>query len=197
MTIAQNEKVKIINRDLNKLLDSFVAEWENARNKSWNEYITALPAGSRLPAMQDTIVRQEDRAAFLEKAVEYFNKADVLINSGRSMIIDELTKAPSEEAVRTIEMLKLRENISDIELKSLMDKYGDNPQTYNAIRSIAQKQERFIFPENIFDAELNRVDICRDNLRAFFNATGSKTVGRAYFVKMVIDEAFPAEGLLV
>lgn len=183
-------KFKSLNEQLKKIIDDFMKEYERAKENSWSAYVRDLPVNGTVPG-RDTIIRAEDRTAFTETCARYYETGENIILKARDIVLEELTKAPTEEAVRTVEMLKLRDNISEAELAALMDKYGDNPQTYNAIRSIALKQKIYIFEENEHEDRLKKIDIVRENLQRFFVPNGSKTAGVIYIINTLIDEAFP------
>ena len=152
MTI--NEKT---NKELKSIISQFKDSYRIACDSSRNEYIKTLSAGARVPK-EGILYGDERRQEFESMCAGYRDKALALLNKVLSDLHDKMTEAPSTDAVNSITLLGLRKHISQSEIENLLERYGDNPQAWNTIVSIARDHDIHAFNDHPIKRQIEAVD---------------------------------------
>lgn len=188
-----NEKV---NKELKSIISQFKDSYQIACDSSRNAYMKTLPAGARVPK-EGILYGDERRQEFESMCAGYRDKALALLNKVLSDLHDKMTEAPSTDAVNSITLLGLRENISQSEIENLLERYGDNPQAWNTIVSIARDHDIRAFSDHPIEGQISAInDLSRSLERVLSTrsaSAGHATDGFLSMVEMQIDEVFPAE----
>lgn len=191
MTI--NEKT---NKELKSIISQFKDSYRIACDSSRNEYMKTLSAGARVPK-EGILYGNERRQEFESMCAGYRDKALALLNKVLSDLHDKMTEAPSTDAVNSITLLGLRKNISQSEIENLLERYGDNPQAWNTIVSIARDHNISSFGDHPIEGQISDInDLSRSLERVLSTRSaidGHATDGFLSMVEMQIDEVFPAE----
>lgn len=191
MTI--NEKT---NKELKSIISQFKDSYRIACDSSRNEYMKTLSAGARVPK-EGILYGDERRQEFESMCAGYRDKALALLNKVLSDLHDKMTEAPSTDAVNSITLLGLRKNISQSEIENLLERYGDNPQAWNTIVSIARDHNLSYFGNHPIEGQISAInDLSRSLERVLSTRSaidGHATDGFLSMVEMQIDEVFPAE----
>ena len=90
------------------------------------------------------IIGDAERQAFEERAAKYRSKGYDVIDSTRAAIRAQMGKAPSADAVNAVSMLSHRTDLTKEDVDALVDAYGSNYLTYEAIRDVAAQHEIFL-----------------------------------------------------
>lgn len=135
---------------------------------------------------------------FDEKAKGYRTAASEILEAEKKAVIKKINKAPSQDAVNVLNVMKLRDNITADQINSLIDEYGDNVIFYEAARDLAnQKGLRTdnIFSEHPVREQLARVEAAErsviKSLVPMDTERGHNTEAYQMLVEQYIDSAFP------
>ena len=66
---------------------------------------------------------------------------DKEINDSLVVLSNDIAEAPSDEAIRALQVANMRTSITADEIDFMMNKYGKNVQAYNALKDIAAKHK--------------------------------------------------------
>lgn len=131
---------KKIRDSLKELTERFRSGYCSAAKSSWEHHVKTLPIGQAVPPKGE-IYGTENKAAFDELCRDITAQGRDIIGGVKAEVSEMMTAAPTEEAVNTINMLKLRDNVSEDEFARVMEKYGsDNYQAAKAISHVAHEQ---------------------------------------------------------
>ena len=103
-----------------------------------DELRQGLTPGSKFPAIQG-ITTENQRNIMREKAADLRAEAMVEVNKIRDAVIAEKTAAPSEDAVRFLTLMSMREHVSQEEIDEAVNAYGDNYSATRALNKIARE----------------------------------------------------------
>lgn len=184
------------NRDLKSVLSSFRSSYKMACESSRVEYIKTLSPGARLPEA-GKIYGNDAREEFKSLCRGYQQRVCEISEKYVDELKEEATTAPSTDAVNSITLLSLRNNISENEVRDLLDRYGDNVQAYKAIKSIAVEKGIRVFNDHPIDAEIADVEamskvLCREMSNACL-ANKVFSDGIISALEAQVDRAVPAE----
>lgn len=155
--------------ELKKLLHDFYDGYQKASEESRKKYLTTLPQGTKVPE-PGALYSNEDREQFNKKVLEFNEKVRTLVDLGIQELKDKLTAVPSEEAIKSIELLNVRAPINGEEYKLYLEKYGDNTQCRDTIISIARRNgvELFGDYEDTYD-QIDRLKNLERSIRGNFD----------------------------
>lgn len=108
-----------------------------------DDYMANIKPGQTVPhviPLSDKSKKDIDSA--LRKAR---NTIDNEINDVLKTIMDDIAEAPSDEAIRALQVANMRTSITDDEIDFMMNKYGKNVQVYSALKDIAVKHKFYNF----------------------------------------------------
>ena len=181
-------------KQLKALVAEFVEKYREAAAKSHEEYIKNLKPGedAHIPA-EEYIIGDAPRREFFSYCMDLQKKVDEILSGLAEKERDERTAPPSEEAVRIINLLYLRSDVTEDELNDLMNRYGDTYQARKAMLDIAHRNEIYSLDDKFFDNGSAMEDLSRV-LRGWFtlDATDRKQVTDGYraAIEKQIDVAF-------
>lgn len=163
-----------LKRDLRKVMGELKEQYDTIAEQSWNDAVNKLQPGEPVPK-RGTIYGPDNIQAFNSKRSELQKKANGMIEDFISSIKTQSAAAPSDEALRSVQMAALidpdtvgREAYADM-LDGLTLKHGDL-LSYEAIRSIAKKADINDFqPHQGVKALQAKHDLPR-NVNNFFNS---------------------------
>lgn len=89
-------------------------------------------------AKQRVELEREQNEIFSKLTGETRKEVRELIDSKKDKIIEMLETPPSEETVRLLEVLRMRDNLTDVEIQSLLPSFFGNYQAIKALESIAE-----------------------------------------------------------
>lgn len=189
-------KSSIINRDLKQILSEYKDEYRIICSTSREKYMQTLPVGSQIPK-EGMIYGQEYKQVFDESCKGYQAKAYKILSDAHSELKKEATEAPSTEAVNSLALLNMRKDITETEIEDLINRYGDNPQVWKTIRSIAGENGIRVSDHPI-NEQIRNIEGLMHTLNSTLSvASASKGHAGDGFLSMVamqIDDAFPVEG---
>lgn len=132
-----------LKRELKKVMGELKEQYNTISEKSWNEAVSKLQPGEPVPK-RGKIYGTDNIRAFNSKRNELQKKANGMIDEFIHSIKTQSAAAPSDEALRSIQMAALidpdsvgREAYADM-LDGLSLKHGDL-LSYEAIRSVAKR----------------------------------------------------------
>ena len=128
-----NAELKAIMRDYNKT-------FRDLSNAEYNEKLLSLKPGENAPTKGKLTGTRRERME--NKAAECRSKVADILNREMTEVNKKLTAAPSTEAVNTITLFNMRDSksITPEMINTLLDEYGDNVQSYEAIKDIAKQK---------------------------------------------------------
>ena len=188
--------MKNVNQQLKDIFSKFTREFQKAQENSRIEELKTMRPGSVVPD-SGKIFGDNARAAFKDTCEELRGKVQEVIGMERERVKKEITEAPSVEAVNSISLLNMREDVPKEEIDNLIERYGSNYQAYQALSSIAKKNGHFWIGDHPLGKRLRDMDeleanICReiDILKA---ESGHASPAFESVVGMTIDNVFPAD----
>lgn len=183
------------NYRLKQILDKFAAEYNAAAEASRVALMQSGQAGGLIPE-PGHLYGNEAKAAFDAKAREYQQQADAILDTQASAIRAQIAAAPTQEAVRVVQMLQLRDELSADEVSELLRTYGGNAQSYKAIASVAAARKVRV-PPCPLDEELKALlefqASLRNTLTTHSAEAGHAGDGFIAWMKMFVDKALPAQ----
>lgn len=183
------------NKELKKIMSDFNETYKAICAKSREDYIKSLGPGAMIPNNGPMIYTEDGKNYFTEECRKYKAKAHEILDTHVRDLKNKITEAPSTDAVNSITLLKLRDSITEKEISDLMERYGDNVQAYNAIKSIAYAHNIKSFGDHPLNARLENVEALTENIDKTI-APWNKYISDGYigFLGMDIDSVFPTEG---
>lgn len=184
---------KLINERLKSEFRRYCDEYSRLSEAAKNDYLKSMKPGERVPA---TVALSGEYADRFQNTINSIKEnVDSLLKPIEDKLEASITEAPSQDATNTIMLLSARKNIDQAEIDRLVNKYGDNVQSYNAIRDIAS-QHKIYLGEHPVLADLEAVKTISGSTAGFsvMNANNGKaSPGLVSFIEMSIDNAFPSE----
>lgn len=187
---------KEANFRLKNIIDKFGEHFKEIAEKSRIDLIQSSSGGAMIP-LAGRIYGNEYKASFEESCKEYQAEATQIMDEIISSTLAELTRAPSDEAVNIVQMLRLREELNSDEVYSLLAVYGKNAQAYKAITSVAAAKGVRVTPCPI-DKELKELEEFKKQILDTLTLSGAER-GHAtesflsFFKSMSIDTVLPVE----
>ena len=184
------------NYQLKNILDKFAKDYQTTAEASRVAFMQSAKGGDMIPA-PGHIYGNDYKARFEERCKGYQAEADGVLSGIIADVRARATEAPREEAVRIVQMLQLREDLTADEVNNLLSVYGDNAQAYKAIASVAASKDVHVPPCPI-DEELKALeDLQRDMAKTLTlsSAEGGHVTGNflSFFASMNIDPILPTE----
>lgn len=188
------------NKGLKVILNDYVSDYNRICEESRRAYVATLAPGAVVPPA-GRIYTEDDKQRMEALADGYRNKAATIIDGIMQELKDELTAAPSSDAVNTITLLRMRDEIKPGEVRDLLDKYGDNPQAHKTIISIAMDKGCHLDPFTDYTHPAERMGARVEDLKASIenyidpdktSNTLANIEGSRAFMDMNIDSALPA-----
>ena len=183
-----------INKDLKSLVSQFKDGFRIKCDSSRNAYMKTLSPGAPMP-LEGRIYGDGNRQEFESECMGYRNKAREILGDYLGDLKKKATEAPSTDAVNTISLLNMRSNITEREIDDLLTRYGDNPQAWRAINSIAIDHDIRVFKDHPVYEEISTVEDLGASLDKAISLqsaeSGHASDGYIALVNAQIDGAFP------
>lgn len=184
------------NYELKVILDKYVQDYTQTAEASRNAFMQSSKGGDMIPA-PGRIYGNDYKAQFEERCRGYQAKAEKILDGVIADIRAKATEAPSDEAVRVVQMLQLREDLTADEVYNLLYVYGNNAQAYKAIASVAASKGVRVIPCPI-DVELKALeDLKREILKTLtiYSAEGghANESFMSFFKSISIDAVLPTD----
>lgn len=185
------------NKELKSILSQFKDSYRIACDSSRNAYMKTLSAGAQVPK-EGMIYGEDRRREFESMCAGYRDKALEILNKVGTELREKATEAPSTEAVNSITLLNMRKNITEDEIDNLLTRYGDNPQAWETIVSIARDHDIHAFNDHPIKRQIEAVDGLARTMERTISAQsangGHASDGFLAMIEMNIDDVFPIEG---
>lgn len=184
------------NYQLKNILDKFVKDYQTTAEASRVAFMQSAKGGDMIPA-PGHIYGNDYKAQFEDRCREYQTEAETVLTNIIADARAKATEAPSAEAVRVVQMLQLREDLTADEANNLLSVYGDNAQAYKAIASVAASKDVHVPPCPI-DEELKALDDLQRDMAMTLTLSSAER-GRttdsflSLFASMNIDPTLPTE----
>lgn len=182
------------NFQLKQLVDEFGSAFHTISEASRTALMTSLKGGDMIP-VPDKLYGNEYRAQFTDRCREILDAAVAIIDEQTDAIKASMAEAPSADAVNTVQMLALRDDITADEINVVLEKYGENYQAAKAIISVAASKGLRGWSCSA-DSRLEDLENLRSVMRRTINATsaenGHASNGYLEMLKLQIDSALPA-----
>ena len=182
-----------INKELKDVMHDFNEAYKFFCRTSREQYMKNLPAGSPVPA-EGRIYTEESKNLYAVECTKLRDRARASLAKATSELKKNTTEAPSAEAVNSINLLKIRSDITEGEIMDLVDRYGSNVQAYKAIRSIAKENKIHVLGEHPEDIEMQNIENLSSSIDKAIVPTNDRiSDGLVAMFNMSIDQTFPVE----
>ena len=182
------------NFQLKQLVDDFGRAFQTISEESRTALLRHSTAGERIP-VPGRLYGNEYRAQFTARCDEIRGAVAAVINEQIDNIKAAMAEAPSAEAVNTVQMLALRDDIADDEIDIVLGKYGDNYQAAMAIISVAASKGLHGWSCTV-EKQLADLEALLSTMRRTMTATsaenGHASSGYLEMLKIQIDFVLPA-----
>ena len=183
---------------LKELIDGFAKEFAGVADASRTEHMKTLKPGDRTP-VDGKIYGENYRSRLAETAQQKGDEARALIEERENEIMQLMAAAPSQDAVNTISLLKMRNSLSEEELNAAFDAYGDNYTAYQVLADIAKDNKIPVVGEHPLKAEAEGLAALKRTLRNVFAVStaesGRLTAGYLAMLEAQIDGVENNKGL--
>ena len=133
-------QIRDAKKSIKEELRNLLKNCENISADSRAEYVRSMPSGSLV--VPDAYLYTEGAKADIEKATTKAREnIKATLDGLYSKISDEVTAPPTQDAVNTIQLLKMRNNISADEFILYANKYGNNALVNSMLSEIAKDKE--------------------------------------------------------
>ena len=186
------------NKELKAITSAYAKDFKNICERSREERLKSLQPGDPMPR-EGVLYGDDARERFMTRAAAHRAKALSIVDGELAKLKDEMTKAPSTDAVNTLTLLKMRNKITPEDLRPIMERYGDNNQVYDTLRDIAAQHEirDYAFESNPLRVKAEKLNGLKsslnNNLRIDRAEKGYANDGFMSFLDAVIDDALPEE----
>ena len=181
------------NEEIKRLVSDFADRYKVACESSRAEHMKTLLPGSKVPS-DNHLYGEEAKAEFNSIAKGLRDQALALIEKDEKETRAKLTAAPNEEAVKVCTLLKMRDDVTREEINDLISEYGDNPQTYKAITSIAREKNIKGFNLHPVEEHLLALDDMKSSVNRYFSLAnaenGHSSPAYVACMNMAIDGTF-------
>lgn len=130
-------KNDLIRKQLKNYVHEYADTYAAMADNCFKRRCAMLRPGQPAPA-RDLPLDRESREEFGEVCADLRRKVNDLLDGVAENYTAEVTKAPSDEAVKLITVLKAVGTVSEGDLAAYLEKYGDNYTVYVALREIAK-----------------------------------------------------------
>lgn len=187
---------KKTNAELKALVKQFNEGFRINTEMSRDAHIHTLPTGSKIPE-EGKFYDNATRALFAGTCEQLRTKAREILDTQLQKIKTEAIESPADDAVNAIKLLSMRKNITEGEVDSLLQRYGDNVQAYKTIVDIAEDHGLHGWARHPIDAQMQDVEDLAGTLDRAFTVSNAE-MGRASngfcsVLDMQIDNVFSAE----
>ena len=184
------------NAELKKIAREFNQKFNFYSEESYNEKLLSLKPGESAPIKGQ--LTGSYRKAMEDFAAECRRKTADIMDRELTEVNKKLTEAPSNDAINSIALFNMRnpQALNEGMVRTLLDKYGSNPQSYEAILDIAaQKGIRLDFNGSahpLREQQANIEALGKSLSKAFTvrNAEDRHSTGFNSFIEMTIDQTF-------
>lgn len=136
-------KTEVMNK-ISKNMRAAKEAYERYTEQSWNSAVAKVRPGQPMPK-KGVFYDNDNRLAFNDRLDDLRRDTEITINEYAKGLSKLSAKQPSEEAVRAVQMFSMmdpgtmsREEYSQ-RINDMIAEYGDNPLTYDTLRSLAVK----------------------------------------------------------
>lgn len=140
--------IKKLQKDITALNREFADRFHKTAESSRREAMEGLKPGDPIPPT-GRIYGEANRRSFENEAAKIRSRGYALIDKAKADLQRQIAEAPKQDAVNAVAMLSHRTNVTRQEVDNLLQVYGDNYQTYQAIRDIAGKNKIYVEPSAI------------------------------------------------
>lgn len=109
-------------------------------SSSRSEYVASLKPGQTIPPDNGKILGESGKERFHFEAEKMRQDVISNINATRNTIKQQMAAAPAVGAVHSVQLMEARSDLSQTEVKSLLDLYSEDYQACRAILDVAQRK---------------------------------------------------------
>ena len=182
---------------MKSLGDEYYDGYDRIMRESVKDYISKLQPGAKIP--ENRIYGKAFEDQMFARATSVRNKAAEAIADYRKQIQAKMSIAPSEEALRAVQMFAFRDpkkstkEAFEADVEALVSKHGDNYMAYQAIKDKASEKEVYL-DEHPLVGEVQALDYLSKNVEKTFSGFNAVNQGLDHFrisvYKMAIDHDF-------
>lgn len=187
-------QIEKANKDLKTILSQFKDSYRMICDSSRNSFMKTLSPGAPVPR-EGLIYGNDCLDEFESMCLGYRDRAKEIFDKLISELKDKVTQAPSSEAVNLISLLGVRKDVTKEEIDNLLEKYGDNPQTWKSLVSIAKENGINTYGENDLEVQLREIEDLSKSIEKTLSSSsaqgGHATDGFLAMLSAQIDNVLP------
>lgn len=135
-----NYEIRNARESIKTELRELLKNCERISADSRAEYVRNMPQGSIV--IPDLFIYTDGAKTEIEKATTKARESiKATLDNIYDKVSEEVTAPPSQDAINTIQLLKMRSDISESEFMLYADKYKDNPLANSLLQEIAKEKE--------------------------------------------------------
>lgn len=132
-------EIRDARKSIKEELRNLLKNCENISADSRAEYVRNMPQGSLV--IPEMYIYTDGAKAEIEKATTKARESiKATLDNIYDKISEEVTAPPSQDAINTIQLLKMRSDISENEFMLYADKYKDNALANSMLQEIAHEK---------------------------------------------------------
>ena len=188
-------EIENCNKKLKELMKGYQKSYQDIAERSRQEYMQKLEYGAQIPK-SGVLYGEAARKEFSDKCQSYRSEMRGITATATRKLKEQLTDAPSTEAVNAISLMALRKDIPESEVLDMLDRYGNNPQAYQTIAGLAKDRGVHVDDHPVYRQleEVEHLTNMLDNSLSLSNAErGHTSDGYLSMIGIGIDSAFPVE----
>lgn len=184
------------NNELKQIMKEYRDTYRVMCDASRDRALKAAAPGTPVPE-SGKLYGDDVREEFDSRCRDYRSRVRAITGTRADELKRKLTDAPSPEALGAVTLLSMRKDVTREEIEDLIDRYGDNPQAYKTITSIAREREILGFDPHPVETELRAVEDLEHSMIKTLSAheaeRGHAADGFLSMIGMNIDNTFPPE----
>ena len=156
--------------EIKNFINELKQDYSKISDTSYAEYVKNLPIGSPTPK-RGVIFGDTYKKAFSERAEAYKQKTIGLIDDEINDLRKKTTATPTEDDVRTLQLLNMRTSLSNEEIESYADRFSSSEVCYRTLKDIAAKSGKHI-PDNLIETQISNLCDLRKSMNNTFDSIG-------------------------
>lgn len=185
------------NARIKELLGYYVSSYKQLKDAAKERFIKSMMAdgmkGARIP--DDIPLTDEIKDEWFDIVETIRNEINGIIELRFNTLKKAMTDAPSTEALNSIMLLNMRKNVTEQDVTALIERYGNNPQCYYALRDIAQQHEVYWQGSNGIIEQYENLKIFEENIQKI-SANNVLSDGLMSLYKQKANEIFSEENAI-
>lgn len=186
--------LKPFKETIREIVNEYLEKTEKATAVSKDNKLKGLDPYDRVPEEETLkLMTPAEKDSFNNEIMPLKEKGIFAVNDLLEKIETKKTEAPTTEAVNYVSMLKLKKDISDRDIESAINKYGNTYIVYEALQEIAA-DNNILVPDNPYENIEESIESVNKVIRSMnANNVATQSRGSINFALMMSLETLPDE----